>query len=85
MDHDAALFLDCDMAILGAEPRAYEVYEQAIATEYQHVPPELYRAGRARFLDKLLQSPRIFLSDFFYVEREAAARANLQRARLALG
>ena len=80
VDHDAALFLDCDMAILGAGPEAYGEYERAIAQEYASVPAALFRAGRARFIERLLQSPRIFLSEFFYAEREAAARSNLTRA-----
>jgi predicted metal-dependent HD superfamily phosphohydrolase len=85
VDQDAALFLDCDMAILGAEPEAFAAYERAIAEEYAFVPNELYRAGRARFLEKLLASPRIYLSSFFFAEREAQARRNLQGALGGLG
>jgi predicted metal-dependent HD superfamily phosphohydrolase len=84
VDQDTALFLDCDMAILGAAPEAFDRYERAIGQEYAAVPREAYRAGRARFLDKLLASPRIYLSSFFYKEREAQARANLERARARL-
>jgi predicted metal-dependent HD superfamily phosphohydrolase len=84
VDHDAARFLDCDMAILGAAPDEYDRYERAIALEYAHVPADLYRAGRAHFLTRLLESPRIYLSDRFRAEREASARANLRRALEAL-
>lgn len=80
VDHDAALFLDCDMAILGALPDAYDAYERAIAEEYAAISPIAYRAGRARFIHKLLAKPRIYLSDFFAAERETQARANLKRA-----
>lgn len=80
VDHDAAHFLDCDMAILGASPEAYAAYERAIAQEYAAIPQVAYRAGRARFLHKLLARPRIYLSDLFHAEREQAARANIQRA-----
>lgn len=80
VDHDEALFLDCDMAILGEEPSAYDAYERAIAAEYAHIPIVAYRAGRARFLQKLLAKPCIYLSPFFTLEREAAARANIVRA-----
>lgn len=80
VDRDAALFLDCDMAILGASPDAYDAYERAIAQEYAALSPIAYRAGRARFLHKLLARPRIYLSDFFHAEREQAARSNIQRA-----
>jgi predicted metal-dependent HD superfamily phosphohydrolase len=84
VDHDAALFLDCDMAILGASPDAYAAYERAIAQEYAAVPQVAYRAGRTRFLYKLLARPRIYLSDFFHAEREQAARSNIQRALIAV-
>lgn len=80
VDHDEALFLDCDMAILGAPASAYDAYERAIAEEYAAVPQLAYRAGRTRFLHKLLGKPALYLSDFFRAEREAQARANLERA-----
>jgi predicted metal-dependent HD superfamily phosphohydrolase len=80
VDEEAALFLDCDMAILGAPPDEYDAYEAAIAEEYRLVPPELYRTGRAAFLRKLLARPVIYLSPFFRAEREQAARTNVGRA-----
>lgn len=80
LDPDAKHFVDCDMAILGAEPERYARYERAIASEYAHVPKALYRAGRARFLSKLLACPRIFLSDTFFARLEQRARANLSAA-----
>lgn len=78
---DRRLFLDCDMAILGAPPEAFDAYDRAVAEEYRGVVPGwLYRANRRRFLRGLLQRPRIYLSDFFHDRLEAAARANLGRA-----
>jgi predicted metal-dependent HD superfamily phosphohydrolase len=84
LDHDARLFLDCDMAILGAAPERYDDYEAAIALEYAAVPSPLFRAGRAAFLAGLLAQPRIFLSDRFHDSHDAPARANLRRAHAAL-
>jgi len=80
VDADAALFLDCDMAILGAEPAAFDAYDAAIAAEYAAVPADAYRAGRRRFLAGLLARPRIYLSNYFHERLDAAARANLTRA-----
>lgn len=78
---DTRHFLDCDMAILGAEPADFDAYDRGIAAEYRgKVPGWLYRINRRRFLKALLARPRIFLSDFFHDRREAAARANLRRA-----
>jgi len=80
IDRDAAHFLDCDTAILGSAPDAFDAYDAAIAAEYTHVPPDAYRVGRRSFLEKMLVRPRIFLSDFFHDRLHAAARANLERA-----
>lgn len=77
---DARLFLDCDMAILGAMLEAFAVYDRAIAEEYSAVPRWLYRIQRRKFFRKLLASDRIFLSDFFHERFEAQARRNLQAA-----
>jgi len=79
VDPDAAHFLDCDMAVLGAAPAEYDAYARAIAEEYSALPGDAYRAGRRRFLEKLLASPHIFLTHHFQSEREARARENLAR------
>ena len=77
---DTRHFLDCDMAILGAGPEAFDAYDRAIAAEYRgHVPGWLFRRNRRKFLRSLLDRPRIFLSDLFHERYDAAARANLRR------
>jgi predicted metal-dependent HD superfamily phosphohydrolase len=78
-DHDAALFLDSDTAILGASPDAFDAYDAAIAVEYKAVPETVYRAGRRAFLETMLVKPRIFLTDYFHDRLDAAARSNLAR------
>lgn len=80
LDHDAAHFLDSDVAILGAAPEAFDAYDAAIAREYAHVPRDAYRAGRRAFLQAMLARERIFFSELFHARLEAAARANLARA-----
>lgn len=80
VDEEAALFLDCDMAIIGAPADVFDAYDDGVAEEYAgSVPGFLYRAGRRRFLRNLLRQPRIFLSDLFHRHFDALARANLQR------
>lgn len=77
---DARHFLDCDMAILGAEPAVFDAYDRGIEEEYRgHVPGFLFRLNRKRFLKGLLARERIFLSEFFHQRFDAAARANLKR------
>lgn len=78
---DAMHFLDCDMAILGAEPAAFDTYDCGIAAEYRgHVPAWLFKLNRRRFLKALLARERIFLSEFFHARFDAQARRNLRRA-----
>jgi predicted metal-dependent HD superfamily phosphohydrolase len=78
-DGDAAQFLDCDIAILGAPPDRFDAYDAAIAVEYRAVPTDAFRAGRGAFLRTLLARPRIFLSERFHAELDGHARANLSR------
>jgi len=78
---DTRHFLDCDMAILGAEADVFDAYDAGIAEEYRgHVPGFLFRLNRKRFLKGLLARERIYLSDWFHQRYDAAARANLRRA-----
>ena len=77
---DARHFLDCDMAILGAEPAVFDAYDHGIEEEYRgHVPGFLFRLNRRRFLKGLRARERIFLSEFFHQRYGTAARANLER------
>lgn len=81
VDEETRLFLDGDMAILGAEPAAFDAYDRGIASEYRgHVPGPLFRLNRRRFLKGLLKRERIFLSDHYHQRYDAAARNNLRRS-----
>lgn len=78
LDPDTKHFLDCDMAILGSEPGQFLVYDKAIASEYRgKLPGWMFQFLRRKFLKDLLDSPRIYLSDFFFASHEAKARANI--------
>jgi predicted metal-dependent HD superfamily phosphohydrolase len=80
LDRVAALFLDCDMAILGASPERFDSYCDQIATEYADVAPgPVFEAGRRTFLQRLLTHP-IYLSEHFQTALEDRARANIARA-----
>ena len=81
VDPEAALFLDCDTAVLAAPDEEFARYDAGIAAEWAAVvTPEQYRAGRKAFLQRLLDAPRIFLSDDFHERLDAAARVNLRFA-----
>lgn len=77
---DTRRFLDCDMAILAADPARFAAYDREIAEEYRAVPRWLYRIKRRQFFKRLLSLPRIFLSDHFHRALEARARTNLATA-----
>ena len=77
---DTRRFLDCDMAILGADPAAFDAYDRGIASEYRHVPRWLYALNRRRFLKSLLARDRLYLDDGFHARLDAQARHNLRRA-----
>ncbi len=79
LDPQAALVLDCDMAILGESPRRFALYERQIRQEYREVPELLYLSGRRSFLQGLLKRP-IYHSTFFSRLLEARARINVQEA-----
>jgi predicted metal-dependent HD superfamily phosphohydrolase len=74
---DAAIVSDVDLSILGKPADEFEAYERAIRREYEHVPAETYRAGRAAVLRQFLSRPRIYNTDHFAARYEMAARQNL--------
>lgn len=75
---DLDFFLDADLRILGAETADYAAYAQQIRQEYRLVPAELYRQGRRRVLESLLNTPQLYRTAEFRRQFEAAAQRNLQ-------
>lgn len=82
---DEAVLLDADMAILAVNPAEYEAYAAAVRAEYAHLDNDAWQQGRAAFLQRALDRPRLF--NFAEASVERAARANLARelARLTGG
>jgi predicted metal-dependent HD superfamily phosphohydrolase len=78
-DRLGALLVSIDLSILGADPKAYADYSAAVREEYEFVPEEAFRAGRAAILARFLQSRRIFPHEDFAERLEAQARANLTK------
>jgi predicted metal-dependent HD superfamily phosphohydrolase len=83
-DGDTALFLDLDLAILGAEESEYDAYARAIREEYRFVSEEDYRKGRTQVLRQFLERPRIYLTEPMFARYEQKARQNLAREITAL-
>jgi predicted metal-dependent HD superfamily phosphohydrolase len=83
-DGDGKLLIDADLSILAAEPERYKRYTQAIKREYVDsgiVPKKDFRAGRADYLEKLLdtkQREHIFLTEEIRQRWEDAAQHNVR-------
>lgn len=82
---DMAEFLDMDLSILGAAPAVFEGYERAIRDEYAFVPEALFRAARRGILERFLERPTLYFSDWGRDRFEARARSNVAASIAALG
>lgn len=78
-DLSGSLFIDADMAILSSPANQYQEYAKNIRKEYSELPDDIYKNGRELFLEKLLSSNRIFITDWFYSSCEAIARLNIKK------
>ena len=78
---DAALFLDMDIAILGAPWETYCAYAAGIRAEYPHIADPTFAAGRGAFLEKQLEHARTFRTDAYESEIGERARANMRWER----
>lgn len=75
---DLPLFLDMDMAILGAPNEIYRQYSQLIRAEYGWVPEPRYRSGRAEILKRFIDRPALFFTPMMAARFEARARHNIE-------
>ena len=75
---DLDFFLDADLRVLGAEPADYTEDARQIRQEYRLVPAVLYRRGRRKVLEQLLNTPELYRTTEFQQRFEAAARRNLR-------
>lgn len=76
-DHDAAVLVDADLAVLGSEPAAYQAYVNGVRVEYGHADDRTWRNGRAAVLRRFLAAPSIYATDTARSRWESRARANL--------
>jgi predicted metal-dependent HD superfamily phosphohydrolase len=83
-DSDTAMLLDADLAILGAEPGAYQAYVNGVRSEYAHVDDHQWRAGRSQVLQHFLDRPRLFTTEYMHTALEHRARANIEAELAAL-
>ena len=76
-DPEGELLCDADLAILAAEPAAYDNYVEQIREEYARVPEEQFLAGRLAVLTAL--ADRELFRTGKGRRLAGAARANLER------
>lgn len=82
------LFLDIDLAILACRPSQVALFDAGVRREFAQYSEAEFAAGRIQVLESFFARERVFLSDVF-VPQEQAARANLTellrtwRARMA--
>ncbi len=77
-DNDCNLFMDADLAVLGAAPVVYEQYAACIRKEYKWYPDIVYNKGRKQVLNNLLQQARLYKTSVFADRFEAQARLNIK-------
>ncbi len=77
---DAAVLVDIDLAILGAEVERFDEYEIQVREEYSWVPGPLYRAGRKKVLQEFANRESIYSTEYFRDKYEARARSNIARS-----
>ncbi|HYG82129.1 MAG TPA: hypothetical protein VD861_17145 [Pyrinomonadaceae bacterium] len=82
---DGALFLDSDLAILGAPEEIYRQYRAAVREEYAWVEDAIYRRERRRVLENFIARDRLFFTDELRGRFETQARRNLRDEIQALG
>ena len=77
LDNDGQLFLDLDLAILGAPPDTYRAYREAIRAEYSWVPAFFYRRARRKILQGFLDRENLYFTSDIGGLRETQARENI--------
>ena len=76
-DRAAAVLLDADLAVLGADPSVYAEYVSGVRYEYAHVGEVGWRRGRTAVLRGLLEREHIYATPLMRHRAEQQARRNL--------
>ncbi len=76
-DSAAAVLLDADLAVLGADPGVYAAYVSGVRFEYAHVDEVGWRRGRAAVLAGLLERDHIYATTLMRDRAEQQARRNI--------
>ncbi|MFX1520389.1 MAG: pantetheine-phosphate adenylyltransferase [Promethearchaeota archaeon] len=77
---DGKYIVDIDLAIFGRSVAEFDNYEESIRVEYQWTNPEEFRSGRIAVLERFLNRPTIYYTDFFRNKYDTQARRNLEQS-----
>lgn len=77
LNPDQKLISDIDLCILGSTRAEYQLYTQECRKEYP-VTDFIYKRGRNKFLTKMVEGGRIFLTDYFTNQYEERALENIK-------
>lgn len=83
-DGDTAVLLDADLAVLGAQPSAYQAYVAGVRAEYAHLDDAAWQRGRHDVLQRLLAADPLYATGLGRRRWGARARANLTAELVAL-
>ena len=78
-DLTAWALLDADLAVLGADPQAYDRYRLAVREEYAVLDERAWRAGRTAVMSGLLARDPLYGTGAARRRWDAMARANIAR------
>ncbi len=76
-DEPGAVLCDADLSILASPPEQYAKYSRWIREEYELIPDDDFRMGRAKILRRFLERPSLFHTDIGRHRWESAARSNM--------
>lgn len=79
-DHDIQLFLDLDLAPLGDPWETFQAAGEALRKEASHLDTNTFNKRRKKFLEHVLERPRIFGTNFWHSHLEEQAQENIRRA-----
>lgn len=74
---DEKLISDIDLCILGSNRADYQLYTQECRKEYP-VTDFIYKRGRKKFLNEMIEGGHIFLTAFFKTRYEERALENIK-------
>lgn len=77
-DRLGALLVSIDLSILGSEPERYAAFVAEVRREYERLPDELWRAGRAAVLKWQLAADPLYPDPDFRARLETQARRNIE-------